>query len=128
MTTEDLQVSWLHCNICHRAFESHNQLKLANDRIVLVHSDLHFYFTGCGHFFCENCLNDGSFGSNINNLVCRICGEKSQGFKIHATIPEKVAMYLKPPISLLEDSLSIMMVFIISSMFMLYLFFIVSFS
>lgn len=110
MTTEDLQISWLHCNVCHRAFEGHNQVKLSGDRVILVHSDLFFYFTGCGHFFCENCLKSDRQNSSSGNVRCRICGEQTQAFKINSTIPEKVSMYLKPPISLLEDSLSIMMV------------------
>lgn len=110
MTTEDLQISWLHCNVCHRAFEGHNQVKLSGGRVVLVHSDLFFYFTGCGHFFCENCLKSARQSNSPGNERCRICGEETQAFKINSTIPEKVSMYLKPPISLLEDSLSIMMV------------------
>ena len=112
MTTEELQISWLHCNICHRAFEGHNQVKVSSDRIILVHSDLYFYFTGCGHFFCENCLKD-EVTNRVNSTVrCKSCGEQIQAFKIHSTLPDKVSMYLKPPISLLEDSLSIMMVII----------------
>ena len=110
MTTEDLQVSWLHCNICHRAFEGHNQVKLSGDHVVLVNSDLFFYFTGCGHFFCENCLKSERQGNLSGNIKCRICGDQTQAFKINFTLPEKVSMYLKPPINLLEDSLSIMMV------------------
>lgn len=112
MTVEDLQIAWLHCNICHRAFEGHNQVKITDDRVVLVSSDLLFYFTGCGHFFCENCLKLSDNRQNIStsNIVCKICGDPTQAFKINSTIPEKVSMYLKPPISLLEDSLSIMMV------------------
>lgn len=113
MTTEDLQISWLHCNICHRAFEGHNQVKQSGESLVLVHSDLYFYFTGCGHFFCENCLKEefkGSSGNNKQQCRCRICGEQTQAFKIFSTISDKVSMYLKPPINLLEDSLSIMMV------------------
>lgn len=109
MTIDEFKLSWLHCNICHRAFEGHNQVKLSGDRIILVQSDLYFYFTGCGHFFCENCLKD-DINRAINTVRCKICGEQSQAFKIHSTIPDKVSMYLKPPISLLEDSLSIMMV------------------
>ncbi len=110
---EDLQISWLHCNICHRAFEGHNKIKHSGETIILVQSDLYFYFTSCGHFFCENCLRDdlkGFNGSNKQQCTCRICGEQSHAFKIHSTIPDKVSMYLKPPICLLEDSLSIMMV------------------
>lgn len=116
MTVEDLQLSWLHCNVCHRAFEGHNQLKQSGERIVLVQSDLYFYFTGCGHFFCENCISSELVQqrqSNTNvipDMKCRICGDRTQGFKLHSTIPEKVSMYLKQPISLLEDSLSIMIV------------------
>lgn len=114
MTTEDFQISWLHCNICHRAFEGHNQVKLSGDRLILSHSDLYFYFTGCGHFFCENCLQQEKAGGGgleriQGNIRCKICGDHTQAFKIQSTIPDKVAMYMKPPINLLEDSLSIMM-------------------
>lgn len=110
MTTDDFQISWLHCNICHRAFEGHNQVKLSEGRLILSHSDLHFYFTGCGHFFCENCLQENGQVRVQSSIRCKICGDQSQAFKIQSTIPDKVAMYMKPPISLLEDSLSIMMV------------------
>lgn len=111
MTTDDFQISWLHCNVCHRAFEGHNQVKLSGDRLILAHSDLYFYFTGCGHFFCENCLQEKAGPGRVQNSIrCKICGDQSQAFKIESTIPDKVAMYMKPPISLLEDSLSIMMV------------------
>lgn len=106
MTTssqENSSLSWLHCNVCHRAFASYNQMRTVNDRLVLAHSSLRFFFSGCGHFFCENCIHE-------RERECKICHEQTSMFRIDGTVPEKVAMFLRPPVALLEDSLSVMMV------------------
>lgn len=106
---DELKLAWLHCNICHRAFDSYNSVRQSGTRIEILRSELLFFFTGCGHFFCTNCANNNN---STNASFCRICNEKTGFFPIEGFVPEKVSMYLRPPISLLEDSLSIMMVII----------------
>ena len=55
--TQEINIAWLHCNDCHRAFENHNRIELLSDgRLQVIKSDLGFSFTGCGHFFCDNCI------------------------------------------------------------------------
>lgn len=105
-SNDELKLAWLHCNVCHRSFDSYNTVRQSGTRIEIIRSEQLFFFTGCGHFFCLNCANNGQSSSSF----CRICSEKTSFFPIEGLLPEKVSMYLRPPISLLEDSLSIMMV------------------
>ena len=58
--TDELSLSWLHCNECHRSFEHHNRLSVAEDGVRVLQSDLVFSFTSCGHFFCANCVQQHS--------------------------------------------------------------------
>lgn len=57
----ELNLSWLHCNECHRSFGHHNRLSSSGgDGLRVLRSDLMFSFTSCGHFFCRNCVQQHS--------------------------------------------------------------------
>ena len=101
------QLTWLHCNECHRSFEHHNRLSLAADCLRVMRSDLTFSFTACGHFFCETCIQQHTVGGR---LVCVICQGETEVFKVDNQVPKALDMYLRPPIVQLEDSISVMTV------------------
>ena len=117
-------LSWLHCNECHRGFEHHNRLHVtstSNDShsIRIIKSDLRFGFTNCGHFFCDNCFKLHSKCKSqhlISNLgasgsfVCPLCKEQAAQYYLDNVVPKKLEMYMRPPINLLEDALSVMLV------------------
>lgn len=109
MTKQDpLTLSWLHCNDCHRSFENHNRLESQSDgRLQIVKSDLLFSFTSCGHFFCENCV-DGS--TENGRFVCKCCNEASTRYKVEGRIAKNLEMYIKPPVTMLEDAVGVMLV------------------
>lgn len=43
-------------------------------------------------------------------FVCKVCNDASQRYKIEGRIPKNLEMYIKPPVSMLEDAVSVMMV------------------
>lgn len=122
-------LSWLHCNACHRSFEHHNRVSCSGEEMRLLRSDLTFAFTSCGHFFCDNCIRQHSTAllrmergavtrgmltrpSNAlavaSNFVCSLCEGEAKTFAIESSVPKSLEIYLKPPTSLLEDSIGVM--------------------
>lgn len=117
----ELNLPWLHCNDCHRAFENHNRLEsLSDGRLQVTKSDLGFSMTSCGHFYCDNCIDQSSKSSHIEfnrvlfvaengKFTCKVCKEPSNKYRVEGRVPKNLEMYIKPPISMLEDSLNVMM-------------------
>lgn len=114
MTTSPPSLSWLHCNQCFRSFEHHNRINFEAEDDgpsnsgsgKIIRSDLIFSFTSCGHFLCHNCIQQFS---TSHNLQCPVCQESSVAtFPVDQDLHPSFLMYLKSPLSLLEDSLSIM--------------------
>lgn len=116
-------LSWLHCNQCFRSFEHHNRISFDLENPAsgkLIRSDLIFSFTSCGHFLCQNCIQQYSIATtttatntittpNSDLLQCPVCKEeKVETFPVDQDLQPSFLMYLKSPLSLLEDSLSIM--------------------
>lgn len=119
-------LAWLHCNECHRGFEHHNRLHIntptsgqpseSTHAFRIVKSDLRFGFTSCGHFFCEQCFKMHSKATRFHpvgaggQFVCPFCKEPAAEYRLDGVVPKKLEMYMRPPIGLLEDALSVMMV------------------
>lgn len=105
---ETLHIGWLHCNDCHRAFENHNKLDTLDGRLLVSKSDLGFSFTSCGHFFCDNCIDQAREGGG--RFVCKVCNESSTLYKVDGKIPKNLEVYIKPPVIMLEDAVDVMLV------------------
>lgn len=104
---EGLAIAWLHCNDCHRAFENHNRLETCPDgRLQVTKSDLSFSFTSCGHFFCQNCIEQATNGQ----FMCKVCGEAGTRYKVEGRVAKNLEQYIKPPMTLLEDAMGVMLV------------------
>jgi ABC-type histidine transport system ATPase subunit len=106
----ELSLAWFHCNECHRSFQNHNRVQEANSSLSLIKSDLVFAFGSCGHTYCINCINAHET-PDTGKFTCLICRNNVKYYKIEGNvIPKRLEMYIKPPIGLIEDGLTVMMV------------------